>query len=62
MDPTNIAMLFNLGLVFGSLRQYCSAMIYWGTAEQLSNKRGSSEVDGELLQLIAACKLALEEV
>ena len=54
VDPTSAETLFNLGLVFASLHQYCSAAIHWKAAVVFTNKTNNF-VDQEIMTLISAC-------
>ncbi|XP_032793754.2 Bardet-Biedl syndrome 4 protein [Daphnia magna] len=53
IDSTSSETLFNLGLVFAALHQYCSAFIHWRAAAVYATT--SSFVDQELVALISAC-------
>ncbi|XP_046463978.1 Bardet-Biedl syndrome 4 protein-like [Daphnia pulex] len=60
VDPTSSETLFNLGLVFASLHQYCSAAIHWEAAAVFSTKTNNS-VDQEISNLISACLSVINE-
>ncbi|XP_057366170.1 Bardet-Biedl syndrome 4 protein-like [Daphnia carinata] len=53
IDSTSSETLFNLGLVFASLHQYCSAFIHWKAAAVYATNK--SFVDQELVTLLSAC-------
>ena len=51
----SIESLFNLGLVYASLNQYCSAIIYWRAASRFRE-------DPRIDFLVQACLTKLELV
>ena len=55
LNPISSLTLFNLALVYASLRQYCSAVIYWRAA--LNSDPG----DTEIVRLITTCLTKLND-
>ena len=55
LNPMSTETLFNLGLIYASLNQFCSAIIYWRAASCCGE-------DPQIESLVQACLAKLEHL